>query len=77
MIITEDGEFDDRGLVLKISRIDFEETAMSLIRTVRQAIFCFVNMVNHIEYDKKESTKVLKHVVIPKEVPVVSDNDKV
>lgn len=77
MIITEDGEFDDRGLVLKISRMDFEETAMSLIQTVRQAIFCLVNMVNHIEYDKKESTKILKQIVISKEIPVVSDEGKV
>ena len=75
--IVDDGVFDENGLLLKISRADFEEIAMSLIRTVRQAIFCLVNMVNHIEYDKKKSIKAAGQMIIPQEISVVPDDDKV
>ena len=75
--IVDDGVFDENGLLLKISRVDFEEIAMSLIRTVRQAIFCLVNMVNHIEYDKKKSIKAAGQMIIPQKISVVPDDDKV
>lgn len=77
IMIVDDGEFSDTGLVLKVSREEFDEIAMSLIRTVRQAIFCFVNMVNHIEYDKKMSIKEAGRIIIPQEVPIVDDKEKV
>ena len=69
--------FDDSGVALKMSREEFEDTAMTLIQTVRQAIFCFVNMVNHIEYDRKQSIKNAGQIVIPQAVPTVEDDDKV
>lgn len=77
IIVTDDGAFDDSGVTLKISRTDFEETAMTLIHTVRQAIFCFVNTVNHIEYDKKMSIKKADQLVIPQPVSTMEDKDKV
>lgn len=77
IIITDDGTYDDSGVALKMSRSEFEETAMALIRTVRQAIFCFVNMVNHIEYDKKQSIKKAGQMVIPQAVPTMEDEEKI
>ena len=77
IILTDDGAFDDSGVALKMSREEFEDTAMTLIQTVRQAIFCFVNMVNHIEYDRKQSIKNAGQIVIPQAVPTVEDDDKV
>lgn len=53
------------------------ETALNLIRIVRQAIFCFVNLVNHIEYDKNEAIKQSGQIVIPQPVSTISDEDKV
>lgn len=75
--IVADGEFDDSGLVLKVSRKDFEDIGLSLIRTVRQAIFCLVNMVNHNEYDKKQQIKADGQMIIPQEVSVLGDDQKV
>jgi len=50
--IIDQGVMEDKSTVLYISREDFEEVSMNLIRTVRQAIFCFVNAISHISYDK-------------------------
>lgn len=77
ILVTDEGEYEDTGLFLKISRSKFEDVAMSLIRTVRQAIFCLVNMVNHIEYDKKLSINKASKVVIPQEIMTVSDDEKI
>ena len=75
--IVAEGEFDDSGLVLKVSRKDFEDIGLSLIRTIRQAIFCLVNMVNHNEYDKKLQIQEDGQVIIPQEVSVIRDEQKV
>ena len=75
--IVAEGEFDDSGLVLKVSRKDFEEIAFSLIRTVRQAIFCLVNMVNHNEYDKQQQIKENGQLIVPQEVSILRDDQKV
>lgn len=77
IIVTDDGMFDDSDIALRMSRKDFEKTSMTLIRTVRQAIFCFVNMVNQIEYNKKKSINKARQMVIPQEVLSVEDKDKV
>ena len=77
IILTDDGVFDDSGVALKMSRAEFGETAMTIIRTVRQAIFSFVNMVNHIEYDKKQLIKKKGQMVIPQAVSAMEDNDKI
>ena len=75
--IVAEGEFDDSGLVLKVSRKDFEEIAFSLMRTVRQAIFCLVNMVNHNEYDKQQQIKENGQLIVPQEVSILRDDQKV
>ena len=75
--IVANGAFDDSGLVLKVSRKDFEDIGLSLIRTVRQAIFCLVNMVNHNEYDKKQQIQEYGQMIIPQEVSVIRDDQKV
>ena len=75
--IVAEGEFDDSGLILKVSRKDFEDIGLSLIRTVRQAIFCLVNMVNHNEYDKKREIQECGQMIIPQEVSVIRDERKV
>lgn len=77
IIITDDGEFNDSGLALIMSRAEFEDVAMTLISTVRQAIFCFVNTVNHIEYDKKKSIEDAGQMVISQSVFTFDDKDKV
>lgn len=77
IVITDDVEFDDTGLALKISRAEFEEVAMTLISTVRQAIFCFVNTVNHIEYDKKQKINEAGQIVIQQPVGTLDDDEKV
>ena len=77
ILIVDDGEYDDTQFALIISREEFEETALNLIRVVRQAIFCFVNLVNHIEYDKKVSIKEAGQMVIPQPVSTIPDDDKV
>lgn len=77
IIIVDDGMLEDDGSVLNISRMEFERVSINLIKTVRQAIFCFVNAVNHIEYDKKlEITKNGK-MIIPQEIDSVKDDEKV
>lgn len=77
ILIVDDGEYDDTQFALIISRGEFEETALSLIRVVRQAIFCVVNLANHIEYDKKEAIKRAGQIVIPQQVSTISDSDKI
>lgn len=77
VLIVDDGEYDDTQFALSISRGEFEETALSLIRVVRQAIFCVVNLVNHIEYDKNEAIKQAGQIVIPQPVSSISDADKI
>lgn len=77
IVITDDDEFDDSGLALKITRAEFEEVAMSLISIVRQAIFCFVNTVNHIEYDKKQKINDAGQIVIQQAVATLDDEEKV
>lgn len=76
ILFTDDGTYDDSNVTLKISRVEFEETAMTLIYTVRQAIFCFVNVVNHIEYDKKQLINKTGQMVIPQPVSTM-DDDKI
>lgn len=76
IIITDVGEFNDSGLALKMSRAEFENVAMALISTVRQAIFCFVNTVNHIEYDKKKSIEDARQMVIQQTVSTLEDDEK-
>lgn len=74
--IVDQGVFEDKGSVLFISREEFEKVSMSLIRTVRQAIFCFVNAVSHISYDQAEQAK--KHgVVMEQFFDEVEDSEKV
>ena len=77
IIVTDDGDFDNSGLAVRISRAEFEDVAITLISTVRQAIFCFVNMVNHIEYDKKNSIRKAGQMVIPQAVFAIDDKEKV
>lgn len=55
--ITDQGIMEDRSAVLYISREDFEAVSINLIRTVRQAIFCFVNAISHISSDKVREAK--------------------
>ena len=74
--IVDQGIFEDKGSVLFISREEFEKVSMNLIRTVRQAIFCFVNAVSHISYDQAEEAK--KHGIIMEQFfDGVEDEDKV
>ena len=74
--IVDQGVFEDKGSVLFISREEFEKVSMNLIRTVRQAIFCFVNAVSHISYDQAEEAK--KHgVVMEQFFDEVEDSEKV
>lgn len=74
--IVDDGFMEDKDAVLIISRGDFEKVAMNLITTVRQAIFCFVNAVKHIEYDK--ITEARKQGIVMEEyVNDVLDEEKV
>lgn len=55
---------------------EFEKVSMNLVRTVRQAIFCFVNAVSHISYDQAEEAK--KHgIVMEQFFDEVKDEDKV
>lgn len=77
IIILDDGILEDDGSVLKISRMEFEGVAINLIKTVRQAIFCFVNAVNHIEYDKKLEITKNGEMIIPQEIDPVKDDEKV
>ena len=77
IIIVDDGVIDDDGAVLVISRSDFEDVSINLIKTVRQAIFCFVNSVNVIEHDKKTSIKEKGGLIMPQEVGCVRDEEKV
>lgn len=77
IIVTDEGEVDDSGLAVRISRSEFEDVAITLISTVRQAIFCFVNMVNHIEYDKKNFIGKAGQIVIPQAVFEIDDKEKV
>ena len=74
--IVDDGILEDKNAMLIISRSDFEEVAMNLIGTVRQAIFCFVNTVKHIEYDKITEAKT-KGVLMSQFVDDISDEEKV
>lgn len=74
--IVDQGIFEDKGSVLFISRGEFEKVSMNLVRTVRQAIFCFVNAVSHISYDQAEEAK--KHgIVMEQFFDEVKDEDKV
>lgn len=74
--IVDQGIFEDRESVLFISRKEFEKVSMNLIRTVRQAIFCFVNAVSHISYDQAKEAK--KHgIVMQQFFDEVKDEDKV
>ena len=74
--IVDQGIFEDKGSVLFISREEFEKVSMNLIRTVRQAIFCFVNAVSHISYDQAEEAK--KHgFVMEQFFDEVKNEDKV
>ena len=77
IIIVDDGVIDDDGAVLVISRSDFEDVSINLIKTVRQAIFCFVNSVNVIEHDKKTSIKEKGGLIMAQEVGCVRDEEKV
>jgi hypothetical protein len=77
IIIVDDGVIDDDSAVLVISRSDFEDVSINLIKTVRQAIFCFVNSVNVIEHDKKTSIKEKGGLIMPQEVGCVRDEEKV
>lgn len=74
--IVDDGRMEDKDALLIISRNDFEKVAMNLIKTVRQAIFCFVNTVKHIEYDKIIEAR--KHgLVMSQYVDEICDDEKV
>ncbi len=74
--IVDQGIFEDKGSVLFISREEFEKVSMNLIRTVRQAIFCFVNAVSHISYDQAEEAKK-QGIVMEQFFDEVEDSDKV
>lgn len=73
--IVDDGILEDKDAMLIISRGDFERVSMNLIETVRQAIFCFVNSVKHIEYDKITEARK-KGVVMTQFVDDISDEEK-
>ena len=77
IIITDDGVIKDMGSVLYISRSEFESVAMNLIKTVRQAIFCFVNAINHIEYDRKQNIQKDGGIIVSQEIDAVRDDEKV
>lgn len=77
IIIVDDGILEDDGSVLTISRMEFEGVSINLIKTVRQAIFCFVNAVNHIEYEKKLEITKNGEMIIPQEIDPVKDDEKV
>lgn len=77
IIIVDDGILEDDGSVLNISRMEFERVSINLIKTVRQAIFCFVNAINHIEYDKKIEISKKGEMIIPQEIDSVKDDEKV
>lgn len=77
IIIVDDGMLEDDGSVLNISRMEFESVSINLIKTVRQAIFCFVNAINHIEYDKKIEITKNGEMIIPQEIDSVKDDEKV
>ena len=55
----------------------FEEAAFCLIRSVRQAIFCLTNMINHIEYDKKQEIGELGQFIVQRHAAVIDDADKI
>ena len=74
--IVDEGILEDKDAMLIISRSDFERVAMNLIGTVRQAIFCFVNTVKHIEYDIITEAKK-KGVVMSQFVDDISDDEKI
>lgn len=74
--IVDDGFLEDKDAMLIISRGDFERVSMNLIETVRQAIFCFVNSVKHIEYDKITEARK-KGVVMTQFVDDISDEEKI
>ena len=57
--------------------MEFEGVSINLIKTVRQAIFCFVNAVNHIEYGKKLEITKNGEMIIPQEIDSVKDAEKV
>ena len=77
IIIVDDGVIDDDSAVLVISRSDFEDVSINLIKTVRQAIFCFVNAINHIECDKKMEISKNGEMIVPQEIDSVKDDEKV
>lgn len=74
--IIDDGIMEDKSAVLYISREEFEEVSMNLIRTVRQAIFCFVNAISHISYDKMQEAKK-RSVVMSQHYNDLLDSEKV
>lgn len=74
--IVDEGAVEDKDAMLIISRGDFERVAMNLISTVRQAIFCFVNAVKHIEYDKITEARK-KGIVLSQFVDDISDEEKI
>lgn len=74
--IADEGLMEDNDAVLTISRGDFEAVAMNLIATVREAIFCFVNAVKHIEYDKIVAARK-QGIVMEQYVNNVLDDEKV
>lgn len=74
--IVDDGQMEDNDAVLIISRGEFEAVAMNLIATVREAIFCFVNAVKHIEYDKIVEARK-QGIVMEQYVNNVLDDEKV
>ena len=74
--IVDEGAMEDKNAMLIISRGDFERVAMNLISTVRQAIFCFVNAVKHIEYDKITEARK-KGIVLSQFVDDISDEEKI
>lgn len=74
--IVDEGAMEDKDAMLIISRGDFERVAMNLISTVRQAIFCFVNAVKHIEYDKITEARK-KGIVLSQFVDDISDEEKI
>lgn len=77
VIIVDDAVVEDSKSILTIGRKEFESVAMNLIKTIRQAIFCYVNAVNHIEYDKKQVLKKKSGIVMPQEYGMVEDGEKV
>ena len=77
IIIVDDGILEDDGSVLTISRMEFEGVSINLIKTVRQAIFCFVNAINHIECDKKMEISKNGEMIVPQEIDSVKDDEKV